>query len=66
MPAKITITVSRDPAKPTTIKVEGHNGPGCQKLTEAVEAALGTTVSDTQTEEFDNVVTEQVQQDLLQ
>ena len=43
MPKRITITIPLDPEKPTTIDVEGHSGPGCQKLTEAIQAALGTT-----------------------
>ena len=64
--AKITITVPRDPSKGTSIKVEGHSGPGCQKLTEAIEASLGTVTNDTQTEEFDHVVTQEQRQDLLQ
>ena len=64
--AKITITIPRDPSKGTSIKVEGHSGPGCQKLTEAIEAALGVTTGDVQTEEFDHIVTQQQRQDLLQ
>ena len=64
--AKITITIPRDPSKGTSIKVEGHSGPGCQKLTEAIEASLGATTGDVQTEEFDHVVTQEQRQDLLQ
>lgn len=50
--AKITMTFSRDPKKGTTIAVEGHPGPGCQKLTEEIERRLGQIVSDTPTEEL--------------
>ena len=36
----------------TQIKVEGCAGPGCQKLTEAIEQALGTVTSDQKTPEY--------------
>ena len=64
--AKIVISIPRDPSKGTSIKVEGHSGPGCQKLTEAIEAALGVTTGDVQTEEYNHVVTQEQQQNLLQ
>lgn len=50
--AKIVITVPRDPNKGTKIEVGGHAGPGCQKLTEGIEKALGKTVKDELTDEF--------------
>lgn len=50
--AKIIVNVPRDPNKGTTVTVEGHAGPGCQKMTEGIERALGKTVKDDTTEEF--------------
>jgi hypothetical protein len=49
---KITITIPIDPTKGTKIQVEGHSGPGCQKLTEAIEAGLGHVTANEPTEEF--------------
>ena len=50
MSAKIIIDIAEGGA--TEIKVEGHRGPGCKQLTEAIEKALGETVKDTKTGEF--------------
>lgn len=61
--AKIIITVSRDPSKGTKIEVEGHAGPGCQKLTEGIEKAIGKTVNDELTDEFHQVTQWQEQQE---
>jgi ABC-type phosphate/phosphonate transport system ATPase subunit len=36
----------------TVIKVEGHAGSGCQALTKELENTLGTTTSDTKTQEY--------------
>jgi hypothetical protein len=48
--AKLTINIADGGA--TEIKVEGHAGPGCKQLTEAIEKALGSTTSSTKTPEF--------------
>ncbi len=46
------IIVEIDEAGETTVKVEGHAGPGCQKLSEAIEKALGSVTGDVKTREF--------------
>jgi hypothetical protein len=50
--SKIIVNLPRDPNKEVTIQVEGHVGPGCQKLTRAIEQGLGATTNDAQTDEF--------------
>ena len=52
MTQKITVTVPRDHTKGATVEVEGCPGPGCQRLTEGIEQALGQTVHDEVTDEF--------------
>jgi len=60
--AKIIITIPRDPKQGTTIKVEGHPGPGCKSLTEKLEQALGRVVSDVETDEYHQAEIQQDQQ----
>jgi len=46
------IIVDIDHAGEVKIKVEGCSGPGCQRLTQAIEASLGKTTADVKTGEF--------------
>lgn len=50
MNEKIIIEVS--PSGETEVKVVGHAGPGCAKLTENIENALGKRISDIKTHEY--------------
>ncbi|MEI8195714.1 MAG: DUF2997 domain-containing protein [Phycisphaerae bacterium] len=52
MSKQIKITVPFDSSKGVTVETEGFSGSGCQAATQAIEAALGKTVSDAMTEEF--------------
>ena len=47
-----TILVTIGPTGEITVTVEGVAGPGCQALTRALEAALGTTTEDTRTPDY--------------
>ena len=51
MPKKIIVTVPQD-GQNVTVEVDGWVGPGCQKLTANLEAALGKVVNDEHKEEF--------------
>lgn len=46
------LTIDIDADGGTQIKVSGCPGPSCQKLTEAIEKAVGQTVKDVKTGEF--------------
>ena len=46
------IILEIDETGATELKVVGHAGPGCQKLSEGISQALGSTVSDRKTSEF--------------
>jgi hypothetical protein len=43
---KITVTFPKDPLKPTKIETEGFSGSGCKAVTEGIENALGSKISD--------------------
>lgn len=47
---EITITIT--PEGETEVSVAGVKGQGCKALTDALEKALGTVVSDRTTDEF--------------
>ena len=51
MPKRITVSVPAD-GHAVSVEVDGWIGPGCQKLTANLEAALGKVVSDEPKEEF--------------
>jgi hypothetical protein len=51
MSKRITVSVPSD-GQNVTVEVDGWIGPGCQKLTANLEAALGKVVSDELKEEF--------------
>jgi hypothetical protein len=46
------IIVTIDTEAEVNIEVKGHSGPGCQKLTEDLEKALGETTKDSRNHEF--------------
>jgi len=50
--ATVTILIPADPAQPTTIKVEGVKGDGCEALTRSLESALGKVTSNQRTDEY--------------
>lgn len=50
--AQEQITVDFDAEGNPSVSVAGVQGKGCKALTEAIERALGTTVSDTATREM--------------
>jgi hypothetical protein len=51
--ATITVTIPENPNEsPTTIKVTGVKGGGCQNLTASLEKALGMVTKAEKTEEF--------------
>ncbi|MEI8197036.1 MAG: DUF2997 domain-containing protein, partial [Phycisphaerae bacterium] len=52
MSKSIRITVPFDSSKGVTVETEGFSGSGCQAATQAIEAALGKTVSVETTDEF--------------
>jgi hypothetical protein len=50
---QIIIGVPANPAEGVTVEVNGIKGPGCKKLTEGLESALGKIQSDQLTPEFE-------------
>ena len=46
------IIVTIDTAAEVQVEVKGHSGPGCQKLTQDLEKALGETTKDSKTHEY--------------
>jgi len=50
MSQRITVEISAEGA--VTVQTSGFAGASCQQATKALEAALGTVVSDTKTPEF--------------
>jgi len=52
MAKQITITVPRDYTKGVKIEVDGVAGPSCEKLTEKIEAALGTVINREHKDEY--------------
>lgn len=57
---EITITIT--PEGETEVSVAGVKGKGCQALTAALEAALGTVVSDMPTDEMNQREVRHVEQ----
>lgn len=47
-----TVIVDISPEGEVAVAAEGVKGSGCQALTRAIEAALGTTVGDVKKPEF--------------
>jgi hypothetical protein len=48
---KIIVLIDEEGSSEVTVK--GHRGPGCQKLTEALERDLGAATSDRRTAEYE-------------
>ena len=49
---KILVDVPRKLDEPVTTEVQGVKGPGCQQLTEGLEALGGSKLSEETTEEY--------------
>lgn len=58
--AEVTITIS--PEGNSRIAVSGVAGPGCQKLTEALERAIGTTTEDVKTSDTNRTIGQAAEQ----